>query len=391
MRVRWDPKRGTPGFFISDPVRGQRLAPGTTGWFAGVPVHINALGFRDPREYTLEKPPGTFRILVLGDSVTFGHGAIDEATYPYLLEQRLKAWRPEVDWQVWNLGVPGYNTGQELAYLLEVGPRYQPDLVVVGFYENDFTNNETPSAPSRADAGPQRGPARRAAEPVFVRVLQARVSDGALAPARQRLRSRTARASRDRGGAARSGAIADRLRWQQLSDVDYFDDQAVRSFECIGVGDQPGLQRARPVAPLVRLGRVARGGPRPAAPASRRRVPGRCSSSTWRRPPVPAHDRFYDGQGALRFSDDLLRILGDGTPVVSTTRAFLHYRPSQMPGAGGHSIGNANRVKADVLFEFLRDRVLPSRTSQAPDMCGICGELSFDAGAPRQPRRRSPP
>lgn len=43
-----------------------------------------------------------------------------------------------------------------------------------------------------------------------------------------------------------------------------------------------------------------------------------------------------------------------GTPVASTTRAFLHYRPSQMPGASGHSWGNANRVKADALFAYLK-------------------------------------
>ena len=55
---------------------------------------INSLGFRDRREYSLEKPPNTFRILVLGDSVTFGHGTLDDTTYPYLLEQQLRAGRP---------------------------------------------------------------------------------------------------------------------------------------------------------------------------------------------------------------------------------------------------------------------------------------------------------
>ena len=78
---------------------------------------------------------------MLGDSVTFGHGSVYEHAYPFLVEQRLKAWRPDIDWQVWNLGVPGYNTSQELAQLLEVGPRLNPDLVVVGFYENDIVDN----------------------------------------------------------------------------------------------------------------------------------------------------------------------------------------------------------------------------------------------------------
>ncbi len=139
VRAGWDDRRGTPGFYVSDAVLGQRLGAGYDGWFAGVPVKINDLGFRDTREYALAKPPGSFRILVLGDSVTFGHGAVYETTYPYLLEQRLKTWRADINWQVWNLGVPGYNTADELAYLKEVGGRYDPDMVVVGFFPNDLS------------------------------------------------------------------------------------------------------------------------------------------------------------------------------------------------------------------------------------------------------------
>ena len=71
-----------------------------------------------------------------------------------------------------------------------------------------------------------------------------------------------------------------------------------------------------------------------------------------------ATDFFYDG-GSKSFDALYLRILGDGTPAVSSYDAFLHVRPSQMPDAAGHSIGNANVVKADVLFTFLRDALLP--------------------------------
>ena len=52
-------------------------------------------------------------------------------------------------------------------------------------------------------------------------------------------------------------------------------------------------------------------------------------------------------------------MLGDGTPAVSSHDAFLRYRPSEMPQANGHALGNSNVVKADVLFGFLRDCVLP--------------------------------
>jgi len=130
-------------------VRRQRLAPNYRGWFAGVRVETNSLGLRDSREYRLEKPRGTFRILVLGDSVTFGHGSVYEHTYPYLAEQLLKQWRPDVRWEVWNAAEPGYNTGQELAQLYEVGPAYNPDLVIVGFYGNDVIDNR-PIAPATA-------------------------------------------------------------------------------------------------------------------------------------------------------------------------------------------------------------------------------------------------
>jgi Lysophospholipase L1 and related esterases len=153
VRATWDPRKGTPGFFLSDPSRGQRLAAGYTGWFAGVPVHINHLELRDTREYDLAKGPRTFRILVLGDSVTFGHGSVYEHSYPYLLEQRLKEWNANVDWQVWNAAVPGYNTSQELAHLLEVGPVFKPDLVVVGFFENDLTANVDIVAPTALKRG----------------------------------------------------------------------------------------------------------------------------------------------------------------------------------------------------------------------------------------------
>jgi hypothetical protein len=37
-----------------------------------------------------------------------------------------------------------------------------------------------------------------------------------------------------------------------------------------------------------------------------------------------------------------------------------------MPGASGHSSGNANRVKADALFDFLSGEVLPQALSSKP-------------------------
>jgi lysophospholipase L1-like esterase len=359
VRSRWDHTRGTPGFYLTDAWRGQRLAAGYRGWFAGVPVEINSLGFRDPREYTLEKAPGTFRILVIGDSVTFGHGATFETTYPYLLEQRLRRWKPEVRWEVWNLGVPGYNTRQELTYLKEVGPRFQPDLVIIGFYPNDFTANDATGEPSwvKIVAAPAAAIAQRHwySFEFYKRIYLS---------ARWRF---SAEAVTQNLGHLQSEADLLTVREslieapeQRLTAVDYLADDDVRSFRCIGApplkpgpGElakgireeapdlQPWLSAVRELQQLARAGsyRIV---------VFINMAPETCG----------AQDRFYNG-GSLVDETALLAFLGQGVPAVSSGSAFLHYRPSQMPLAAGHSLGNSNAVKADVLLTFLSERVLP--------------------------------
>ena len=61
-----------------------------------------------------------------------------------------------MNWEVWNLGVPGYNTATELHHCDEWGPRAEPDLVVVGFYPNDFTANDAITEPTLLRRAPQR-------------------------------------------------------------------------------------------------------------------------------------------------------------------------------------------------------------------------------------------
>jgi hypothetical protein len=74
-------------------------------------------------------------------------------------------------------------------------------------------------------------------------------------------------------------------------------------------------------------------------------------------PPVcPDGDVFYDG-GTKAVDSFLMSVMEEGTDAISTYDAFLHVHPTQMPNAVGHSLGNSNVVKAEVLFEFLRERV----------------------------------
>jgi hypothetical protein len=360
VRLRWDDTKGTPGFFLTDAVRGQRLAPGYEGWFAGVPVRINSLGFRDRRDYTLDKPANSVRILVLGDSVTFGHGTLDDTTYPYLLEQRLRGWRPDVNWEVWNLGVPGYNTRQELHYLQQIGPLARPDVVVVGFYPNDFTGNNAaappPSGLRRATAATLRTVQRHLYSFEFYKRAALTLRWRLFTSDADRLRIE--HLATEQQLTARSGSVADAAS-QRLTEVEYLNDPEADRFACSDAGP---VAHSRLLADEIR-GRAPHladwFGAVEAFQQLHREKQYRIVFFVNMAPLVcRAADRFFDG-GRLADDAALLEVLGRDTPAVSSTRAFLQYRPSQMPAAGDHAFGNANAVKADVLFRYLRDRVLP--------------------------------
>ncbi|MDP1571644.1 MAG: GDSL-type esterase/lipase family protein [Vicinamibacterales bacterium] len=360
VRLQWDDQRGRPGFYLSDPVLGQRLSPGYDGWFAGVPVRVNRLGFRDDRDYAVEKAPGVFRILVLGDSVTFGHGTSGDTTYPHLLEQRLRAWQPDVAWEVWNLGVPGYATSQELAYLRQVADEWRPDLVVVGFFQNDLTGNEPEGAPSvsrRARSAVQRVMQRHLYSYEFYKraylTLRWRLLTDETGRERlEHLVNEEAQLGRQ-DFAGERGSTA-------LTPVEIVDEDEVARFRCESQL-MPDLRRAETLRARLAQPDV---GIRAWTDAVRG-FHDLARESTY---PIvffinmapeacPEADRFFDG-GTLAFDDLLQEILGAGAPVVSSARAFLRYRPSEMPGASGHAVGNANQVKAGVLFDYLVAHVL---------------------------------
>ena len=71
-----------------------------------VRVTTNALGFREPRLPAL-KPPGTVRIVAIGDSFTQGYGVDESDAYPRQVEALLGAWDRSRRYEVINLGVPG--------------------------------------------------------------------------------------------------------------------------------------------------------------------------------------------------------------------------------------------------------------------------------------------
>jgi len=103
----------------------------------GAHIQTNDQGFRDRQAHIPPKQPGEFRIVVLGDSFTFGPGVEYERLYTTLLGSRLARSHPEV--KVINLAVEGYNIIQYEAVLEEVGLDLKPDLVLLAMFPvNDF-------------------------------------------------------------------------------------------------------------------------------------------------------------------------------------------------------------------------------------------------------------
>ncbi|HET8643997.1 MAG TPA: SGNH/GDSL hydrolase family protein, partial [Vicinamibacteria bacterium] len=138
-----------PGFLRHTRVDHPHVYSQTYGWSLrrgvryegrqGEAITVNRLGYRG-REHTGAPAPGARRVVMLGDSVTFGTGVADGETFSDRLEEA-------GGFEVVNLGVDGYGTDQELIRLEEEGLSYRPHDVVLNFcVRNDYFDNALPVA-----------------------------------------------------------------------------------------------------------------------------------------------------------------------------------------------------------------------------------------------------
>jgi len=134
----WAPKTAERVvFWRYDPLLGWAHEPGQHGRFTHpdftVDVAISSQGLRD-EVYPYERTD-KHRMLVLGDSFAWGFGVQHDECFSEILE------REHVDWEVIDAGVSGYGTDQELLYFRDQGVRFQPDVVLLLFHENDLYGN----------------------------------------------------------------------------------------------------------------------------------------------------------------------------------------------------------------------------------------------------------
>jgi hypothetical protein len=114
------------------------LQPNLNMEFGHHELITNNDGMRQKRNYPRERAPDSVRIIGIGDSGMFGWDLDEGQNYMAVLESNLNARATGTVYEVLNLAVPGFNTQLEVETLKYKGLRYKPDIVVVGWCENDF-------------------------------------------------------------------------------------------------------------------------------------------------------------------------------------------------------------------------------------------------------------
>ena len=123
--------------FMNDDRIGYRLRPDTTIRYQttefDTEVSTNSIGLRD--DEVGPKPPGEYRILVLGDSMTLAVQVPSEETFAHVLEERLNgAAAGLARYRIINAGVQGYGTVEQYLFLEQLPDVVEPDLVLLMVY-----------------------------------------------------------------------------------------------------------------------------------------------------------------------------------------------------------------------------------------------------------------
>jgi len=114
---------------------------------------LNNNGWRD-KDRSYENRDHSFRIIVIGDSVTFGAIVPEDKTYTRILEDKLRAEGYNVE--VINIAYSGWDTEQELEAFKREALLYNPGLVISQFCTNDLDSFACLSDEAKKSFGLQR-------------------------------------------------------------------------------------------------------------------------------------------------------------------------------------------------------------------------------------------
>lgn len=137
-----EPKISLKGLYTSDPIVGYVNTPNFSvtnqNWFRPYEITINSHGLRGP-EFAIEQK-NRVRILILGDSMTFGVYVNDNETFCHLLEKEALA--KGITLEVLNGGVDGYWPRNELLWFGSRGISFEPNIVILILYIGNDVKGE---------------------------------------------------------------------------------------------------------------------------------------------------------------------------------------------------------------------------------------------------------
>ncbi len=139
----------SPGLYVVDPKVGHRMKPGLKGVLGNfaeftTQVRVNQLGIRGPEIGPVR--PGVRRVLVLGDSFTFGMGVEEPDAFPAQLAAELG--RRGVPSEGINAGIGGYGVPDEVRWFEQYGRQIHPDVIVLGIFTGNDLQDAAPDRPT---------------------------------------------------------------------------------------------------------------------------------------------------------------------------------------------------------------------------------------------------
>lgn len=136
----WVKLEQTEALYVTQDLRTKAFVPSTTLTVNDNRYVINRWGMRD-KEYEQAKPEGTYRVAMLGSSLTMGWGVEAEQRFEWLLEQRLNnefAGRPWDSYEFLNFSINGLSPVAQVEMLEEQVLAFEPDAVYFVSHPEDL-------------------------------------------------------------------------------------------------------------------------------------------------------------------------------------------------------------------------------------------------------------
>jgi hypothetical protein len=137
-------------WWINDSILGPRFLPNQFEKLDTLSLHwyyerlkiVNKQGYHDKDDFIdLPSDTNSIRALFIGDSFTWGASSDVDSSFVDVFEQRFKKTFPLI---VWNAGIPATGTNYALHVTKRFLPLQKSNIVVLGFFGNDFGDNLIP-------------------------------------------------------------------------------------------------------------------------------------------------------------------------------------------------------------------------------------------------------